>query len=651
LPPGIDLEENGRPISSSRHFRKEHLLVEPARTIASVFSASSSPSAPAVTPDRSGVNESLRWRLSDIFADEAAWGAEMDRLPDEAERLSECRGTLGDGPGPLCEVLSRKAELESAIDTAYVWAHLLRDEDTRATGPQGMADRVARLAVRVAEAGAFVEPEILALPDEQLQTYLGAEELSPWRHYLENLVRLREHMLSSREEELLASAGELSRVPNSAFGMLNDADLRFDAVPDSEGEEHEVTPARYPVLMENPDRVLREGAWNSLMRGYEAHRNTLAALLGGAVKRDVFYSRARGYSSCLAAALHSSNIPEGVFHTLLDSVAGRAGAMHRYVAQRKRLLGVDELHPHDMFVPLGDAPSWEVRWEDAGSILREGLAPLGEEYGATMAHGISGGGWVDVLPTRGKRSGAYSWGAWATHPFVLMNYQGTLDHLFTLAHEMGHAVHHHYTSESQPYAYSHTPIFLAEVASTTNEVLLMEHLLATTEEPDRRFALLNQYLDQLRGTVFHQVIYARFEHEVHCMAEEGRPLTHETLGGAFGNAYRDMMGPELAFGERAAAAWSRIPHFYTGYYVYQYATGFSAAVALSRRILSGGPSERQAYLDFLAAGDSDYPIETLRRAGVDLAGPEAVTDTLDLFETLLDRLDEHVERHGVPGRN
>ena len=380
-----------------------------------------------------------------------------------------------------------------------------------------------RLATQAAEATSFLEPEILAIPAETLEAFRADPAAENWRHYLGNLLRMKAHTLSPREEEILAMAGEVTRVPRTAFGMLNDADLTFRPIRDEQGREVELTKGRYSAFLESLDRRVRRDAWTSLTEGYEAHRNTLAALLGGSVKRDCFYARVRGYSSALQAALFPNNIPESVFHTLVETVAKRRAAVHRAMELRCRILGLEKLEVYDLYVPLSTAEAPKFAYDEARDTLVDGLAPLGDDYLSAMKQGLDGGGWVDVYESRGKRSGAYSWSTYGTHPYVLMNYQGTLDHLFTLAHEMGHAMHSWYTHREQPYHYSHYPIFLAEVASTTNEAILMDHLLKVTEDPDRRLALLNQYIDQIRGTVVTQVMFADFEQRIHAMVESGEP--------------------------------------------------------------------------------------------------------------------------------
>ncbi|GJM44836.1 MAG: oligoendopeptidase F [Gemmatimonadota bacterium] len=610
----------------------------------------SSPAAPPKqsVPTRAEIDVEHRWRLEDLFATPEDWENAYRSTEKLVEMLAAERESFHDGvdAAALAKLLELDSRLGQALDRVYVYAHLDKDGDTRNSEAQGRSERASRLNTRASEATSWIEPQILALPRERLESFLDAAELAGWRHFLRDLIRRQEHTLSPREEKLLAMAGDVTRVPRTVFGMLNDADLTFRAVKDEDGREVELTKGRYSRFMESLDRRVRHDAWDSLTEGYEKHRNTVSALLSSSVQRDIFYARARGYESSVSAALSPNDIQLEVFHNLIRTVNDRRDVMHRYVDLRKRLLGLDELKIYDLYVPLSTAPPPQFSYDEARVMLQEGLAPLGEQYVADLTNGLAGA-WVDVFECRGKRSGAYSWGAYGVHPYVLMNYQGTLDHVFTLAHEMGHALHSHYTNSSQPYHYSHYPIFLAEVASTTNEAILMDHLLRTTEEPDLRLALLNQYADQIRGTVVTQVMFAEFEHRLHEMAESGKALTSETISAEYREIFTRILGPQLVFDERAALGWARIPHFYTGYYVYQYATGYAAAIAFSRRILGGGDPERAAYLGFLKAGDSDYPIDILRSAGVDLTTSVAINDTLDLFVSLLDQIEEHVSRYGT----
>lgn len=623
-------------LSPGPESRSSHALTSPATL-----------PAPSV-PERNDIEPAHRWRLEDLFPTAREW--------ESAYRAAEClikeaaarRDSFTDDvdAAGLRALLELGARLGDAVDRVYVYAHLEKDSDTRQTDAQARAERASRLNTRASEATSWIEPRILALPHERLEALQQADELAEWRHSLHDLVRRQKHTLSPKEERLLAMAGDVTRAPRTVFGLLNDADLTFRAVKDEEGREVELTKGRYSRFMESLDRRVRRDAWESLTEGYESHRNTVAALLASSVQRDIFYARSRGYDSCLSAALSPSDIPHPVFDTLISTVTERRSVMQRYLELRKRLLGLPDLRVYDLYVPLSASRPPQFTYDEARSMLVDGLRPLGPEYVTALEQAL-GGGWVDVFECRGKRSGAYSWGSYGVHPYVLMNYQGTLDHVFTLAHEMGHALHSYYTNRTQPYHYSHYPIFLAEVASTTNEAILMHHLLETTEDPDLRLALLNQYADQIRGTVVTQVMFAEFEHRIHTMAEAGEALTWQSVSQVYRDIFTRICGPELEFDDRAALGWARIPHFYSGYYVYQYATGYSAAIAFARRILSGGEAERKAYLGFLEAGDSDYPIEILRRAGVDLTTPSAVNDTLDLFESLISRIEDHVARHGT----
>ncbi len=596
-------------------------------------------------PLRRDIPPEHRWRLEHLFESSDAWEEAYSGVEPLLDSVTAVAGTLSGGPAALATGLRLNAELGAAVDRIYVYAHLQRDEDTRDTSAQAKTERASGLGTRVAEATSFFEPEILAIPRADLEAWRGDPALADWRHYLDDLLRMKEHTLSPREEEILAMAGEVTRTPRTVFGMLNDADLTFRSIRDEDGREVELTKGRYSTFMESPDRRVRTDAWDSLTEGYEAHRNTVAALLAGTIKRDIFYTKVRGYESSLHAALHPSRIPTTVYRTLLETIDKRLDVVHRATELRRRVLGLDELRVYDLYVPLGASSPPKIPYSEAVTTLVAGMQPLGPEYVSVLERGLTGG-WVDVFESRGKRSGAYSWGTHGSHPFVLMNYQGTLDHLFTLAHEMGHALHSWWTNEAQPYHYSHYPIFLAEVASTTNEAILMDHLLKTTDDPDRRLALLNQFVDQIRGTVVTQVMFAEFELRLHEEAESGRPLTPDTISAIYAEIFRRVLGPSVVIDDRAALGWARIPHFYTGYYVYQYATGYSAAIALSRRVLAGGETERDDYLGFLRAGDSDYPIEILKRAGVDLTTPGPVNDTLDLFESILDQLEEHLTKHG-----
>lgn len=603
--------------------------------------------AAASFQERAEVPQALRWNLQHIFDTANAWEAEFRRVELALESFAADREKLGASTEQLRKFLHRHDEAAAALDRVYVYAHLKRDEDTRDADAQALAERASRLGTRFAEASSFIEPEILALGRSRIEALLQEPQLQTYHHWLRNLLRKEEHTLSPREEELLAMAGELARTPRHVFGMLNDADLVFGKILDDEGREVEITHGRYSTFLESPNRRVRRDAWNTLYDVYEAHKNTFAGLLGGAVKRDVFAARARKYASSLEASLHPANLSETVYRNLLRSIDEGRSAIHRSMTMRKRILGLEELRVYDLHAPLTRAQPPSISWDEAKALLFEGLAPLGAEYVRDLLEGLEKG-WVDVHETKGKRSGAYSWGAYGTHPYVLLNYQGTLDHLFTLAHEVGHAMHHLATTREQAYVNSHYPIFLAEVASTTNEALLLDYLLRVKKDPEWQGALLTQAIDQIRGTVITQAIFASFELEIHEMAERGEPLTVASLSEAYRQAFTRTLGPELTFDDRAALGWTRVPHFYNNFYVFQYATGYAAAIALSRRILREGEPARRDYLGFLSAGDSNFPLEILKNAGVDLGTPQPIRDTLDHLDALLGRLEEHLAQQGLP---
>jgi oligoendopeptidase F len=536
------------------------------------------------------------------------------------------------------------------VERLAAYAGLSRDQDTRAPGYQAMAGRATTLSVRAGEALSFADPEILALPAGRLEA-LTAEEsgLALYEHALEDLVRTRPHRLSEGEERLLAMSADFGSTPSVVYTMFHNADLRFGSVRDDEGNEIELTHARYAAHQKSRSRAVREEAWRTLHAGYQRFENTLAANLAGNVKRHVFASRARRYSCALEAALDSESIPTEVYRNLVRTVRDRIAPLHRYMDVRRKALGVASLSPWDVGAPLTPDPSRKYPFDEAVQIVREGLAPLGDGYRAAFDEGV-GGGWIDVYESRGKRSGAYSWGAYSTKPYLLLNYNDTLDDLFTLAHEMGHSLHSLFTRRSQPYVYGGYSIFVGEVASTTNEALLIERLLARAAGPAEEAVLLNHYLDQIRGTFFVQTMFADFELAIHEAVEAGETLTATFLGDLFRKTYEVYHGPGFTTDPLLAAGWARIPHFYYNFYVYQYTTSYAAATALAARILAGDQATVARYRALLASGSSDYPVRLLARAGVDLTTPEPILDTIARFSAILDRFEPLILRLGAAGR-
>ncbi|MFY9120558.1 MAG: oligoendopeptidase F, partial [Syntrophomonadaceae bacterium] len=475
---------------------------------------------------------------------------------------------------------------------------------------------------------------------EQVKEYEETEpELAVYAHYFDELFRQKEHILSEKEERLLAMSADLSSASNNIFTMLNNADIKFPHIRDENGQEVELTKGRYGRFMESRDRRVRQEAYEGLYSTYKGLSNTLAATLSSSVKRDIFYARARNYPSALHAALDQDNVPVDVYDQLINSVHGHLDSMYRYMKIRKKMLQVDPLYMYDIYVPLVREFDMKVPYEEAKEITLKGLKPLGDEYLSVLRQGYERR-WIDVYENQGKTSGAYSWGTYNTHPYVLMNYDDKLDDLFTLAHEMGHSLHSYYSNQTQPYVYSSYSIFVAEVASTVNESLLIDHLLKNTNDPQEKMYLLNHYLEQFRGTVFRQTMFAEFEKLTHERVEAGDALTPEALGELYRELNKKYYGPDVVMDDNICVEWARIPHFYSAFYVYKYATGFSAATAIKQSILEEGQPAIDRYLDFLKSGSYDYPINLLQKAGVDLTTPEPVEKALNYFTQLLDEFEK-----------
>lgn len=598
-------------------------------------------------PERTDVPRQRTWDLTRIYADWTAWDADVARIEGELADLGALRGSLAVSAAAFRHAVERLHAVRERLDRVYVYASMRSDEDTRVGDHTARDGRAGSLAVAFSEAVSWFEPELLALDDAVLDGYLEADPgLQLYAHWLDDLRRSRPFTLDPEREALLAAAGNVTRGASSVFNALNNADLRFPVVHDEDGATVELTKARYARLIRSPSRQVRREAFEGFLDAYGGVINTLAANLDASVKNHVFYARARGHESCLHAALHGPGVPVEVFHSLVDTVRAGLPAVHRYTALKKRVLGVDELREHDLAAPLHPRGEFSLDYEASCDVMIESLAPLGDAYVDAVRRGITHR-WIDVHESAGKRSGAYSSGAYGTDPYILLNWSGQLRDTFTLAHEMGHSMHSWSTCRTQPYVYSHYPIFTAEVASTFNEMLLMRHLLDTTEDPSRRLFLLDTLLDQINSTVFRQTMFAEIEHAMHRRGEADETLTAESLDALYLDVLQDYWGPDAAFDPvRSARTWCRIPHFYYNYYVYQYATAFAASAALCRRVLEGGAAERDDYLGFLASGDSRYPVDTLRRAGVDVTGPGPVEDVYRLFCATMDEFEHLLEDLG-----
>jgi oligoendopeptidase F len=583
--------------------------------------------------------DDLRWHLDDIYPDRQHWEQDFTDAKKQLTGIGSCRDRLGDGGAVLLQALQTREKLRETCTRIYEYASMFFDGDTTNPAAQELRDRAISLDTEAATAISFIDPEILALPEKTVHSFLNREPgLGVYRFELENLLRFRPHTLTPPEEEIVARAGEALQAPDQIFKMIDNADLTFDPISGEDGQQLPVTRGNYSVLMQSDDRRVRQDAFTSLYGSYRKLSNTLAATLGAGVKRDLFLSRVHKYQSSLEAALHEENIPANVYDSLVGAVRSRLELLHRYMELRRRVLKVDELHMYDIYTPLTPGVEWQVSFPEAVQMVQDGLASLGPEYVEALSRGLQGG-WVDVPERPGKAGGAYCGGVYGVHPFVLLNYHQNIDNAFTLAHEMGHAMHFYYSGMEQPFTYSMPTIFTAEVASTVNETLLMEHLLQTVTDRQRRLYLLGHYLELIRGTIFRQTMFAEFEKTVHERAESGEAMT----GSCFQQVYRqlnlDYHGPVMTVDPEIDLEWARIPHFYNAFYVYKYATGLSAAIALARGIMEHGRPALACYLDFLKRGSSGYSLDLLCLAGVDMSRPEPVNEALNRFGQLLDEME------------
>lgn len=590
-------------------------------------------------PKRSEVDPRYTWALEDLFPSDEAWEEALAALGSMPEQMAAYRGRLGESGDTLLAYFRLGDEYHLKIGRLANYAFRKADEDTAVGKYQEMRGKIISLSVSVSAASSFDTPEILAISDETLERfYTETPDLQLYRRALDRVRARREHVLSDAEEKLLASAGEMSEAPEQIGSMFRNADLKFPDAIDSEGNAHQLTQGSYIPMLEGSDRTLRKSAFENLYHTFEGFRHTTAAFLDAQMKQLIFFSRARKYGSALEASLSANEVPVSVYTNLIQTVSENLPYMHRYVRLRKKLMGLDELHMYDLYTSLVADAETEITYEQAKQTVLEGLAPLGADYRAMLEEGFANR-WIDVYENEGKRSGAYSAGG-DPHPYVLLNHKNTLDSQFTLAHEMGHALHSYLSLKHQPTVYSGYVIFVAEVASTCNEVLLMQHLLSKTTEKRQRAYLINYFLEQFRGTIYRQTMFAEFEQMMSQRAEAGQSLTAEALCEMYYDLNRKYYGEDLCIDREIAMEWARIPHFFYDFYVFQYATGFSAAVAIANRILREGQPAVDDYLKFLSSGSTTDPISLLKIAGVDMASPEPINDALKFFGTLIDEMEE-----------
>ena len=592
--------------------------------------------------ERKDIPQKDTWALEDLYATDADWEKALARMQARMPELSEFEGKLAQNGQTLCAFLALLEELDTQAESLGNYAMRRGDQDTRDANYQAMNGKFISAVTELSAGLSFATPEIMAIPEESLEDfYADCPRLERYRRYLTDQRRKKAHTLSAAEERLLAAAAEMAGAPDSIYSSLLNADLTYPDAIDSEGKPHSLSQSTFVPLEESGDRVLRKSAYENLYHTLNGMRNTAAGLLDAQNKQQKFYATARKYSSAREAALDGTNVPLSVYDNLIEAVHRNLDKMHRYVRLRKKLLGVDQLHFYDIYTPLVQDLNKSIPYEQAKQTVYDALHPLGEDYRKILKEGFDNR-WIDVYENRGKRTGAYSAGT-KVHPYVLLNYTGSLDSEFTLAHEMGHALHSYLSNKHQNPIDSDYVIFVAEVASTCNEALLMEYLLKRTRDKKERAYLINYFLDQFKGTIYRQVMFAEFEKTMGEMVDGGQTLTADVLCAEYRRLAELYYGPDMEVDEEIAIEWARIPHFYYDYYVFQYATGYAAAIALSRRILSEGEPAVKDYLGFLSGGCSKSPIDLLKGAGVDMTGPQPVNDALALFGELLDEMESLME--------
>ena len=589
---------------------------------------------PEALKERDQIQEQYKWDLTRMYADDAAWEKAMTEYEASIPALAGYAGSLNTAAG-LRKWFDVQTQSERTLSNLYCYASLRRSEDTRAEAAQKMYAKANATYVAYQSAVAFAQPEILSLPEDALKAMAEDAELEPYRFLVQDLLRRKPHTLSAAEEQLLAGFGELLGAPGEIADNLQDADMVFEPVKDSQGNTVEVTGSNYILLQSSNDRTLRENSFRSYYKGYRQHINTFAATYAADIKAAVAEAKARHYESSRAMSMAGENIPASVYDNLVTTVRAHLPAMYRYVALRKKILGVDELHYYDVYASLMADNDTRYTYEQAQQMVLDAVSPLGADYVEQVKKAFATR-WIDVYPNRGKSGGAYSSGSYDSDPYIMTNFTGTLDSVSTIAHEMGHSMHTWHSNHAQPAQYANYTLFVAEVASTVNENLMIEQLLKKEQEPHARLALLNQYLENFKGTVYRQTMFAEFEREAHAMAERGEALNPAALNALYRQLIVDYFGPDLVVDDEVQYEWARIPHFYRNFYVYKYATGYSTAVALSEGILNEGAPAVKRYREFLSMGGSAYPLDELRHAGVDLTTPAPVDAALKKFEAILD---------------
>ncbi|HBT16803.1 MAG TPA: oligoendopeptidase F [Firmicutes bacterium] len=593
-------------------------------------------------PKREELPREYRWNLEHLYSSLQDWEEDLKTVEKLVQEFESYQGKVNESAATLLTVLTIKDNLGRLIDKVFVYARMKRDENNADSLSQAMTERAQSLAVRVGARISFFLPEVMTIPQSRLKEYFLEEpDLELYRHFFTDITRRKQHILSPEEERILALSGEISDSGQNIFTMLNNADLRFPIIHDEQGQEVELTHGRYLRFLESKEQKVRKDAFLALHQTYHNYRNTLAASLNAGIKSNIFYARARHYSSAIEAALDDDNIQEEVYENLVTEVRKYLPVLHQFLNTKQKLLNLEEIHLYDLYVSPVTGFNLKTTYEEAKEMVKEGLHRLGKEYRSLLNQAFTEG-WIDVYENRGKTSGAYSWGCYDSHPYVLLNFQDTGNDLFTLAHELGHALHSYLSNQAQPYIDAQYPIFLAEIASTVNEVLLVLHRIEHAQVRAEKIYYLHHFLEHFRTTVFRQTMFADFEKFLHEQVENGEALTPEWLEDQYSNLVETYHGPEVVIDPEIAAEWSRIPHFFYNFYVYKYATGFCAAVALVQRFRQQGEEAVRDYLQLLKSGGSDYPLTLLKRAGVDLSQPQPIVEAMSLFEELVNDFNQLV---------
>ena len=591
--------------------------------------------------DRSTIEEKYKWKIDKMYSSKEEIEKDISKVKNLIQEVKEYKGKLSESKENLYKVLNISENASRIVQNLYVYTHMKQHEDTRINDNQGRATKTEMLSTDLDVATSYIVPEILAIEENKLSEYLKDEKLSFYAKYIKDILRDKPHTLSEREEEILAATSELSTIPENVYDMLAYADMEFPEIEDEEGNKVKLSHSNYSLFIKSKNSRVRKDAFEGEFSTYEKYKNTFASTLYGGIKSEIFYAKTRKYNSAIEASLFSDDVSLDVYNNLISAIDKSIPNLNKYVELKKKFLGLNEIHMYDLYVPLTDKFDMDIPYDKAQDIILEALKPLGEEYLKVIKSAFDEG-WIDVYDNEGKKGGAYSWGSYDSHPYILMSYKNDLNSLFTLIHELGHSVHSHYSRTSQPFLYSDYKIFVAEVASTLNELLLINYLLENSKSKDETIYLLNYYLEQFRTTVHRQTMFAEFEKIVHQRVESGEPLTADEFTNIYYKLNEKYYGKSAIVDKQIGIEWARIPHFYSNFYVYKYATGFSAASALSQQILSEGSTAVDRYINFLKSGGSEYPLEQLKSAGVDMTKKESIEEALNVFAELVNKLEKEL---------